>query len=201
MKLNRLKRLSPRRLGLKSRLLLAVIVIVGISLLIFLRNINSPAYGTISVPQTINPVLTDTTDYTTLSNEYFSALYPSQLTPDLPDQKPADALVYSYFSKKNETQNLSDSLEIYVTTLPIGGVTIDSNYRNYQSQPKLYQLSQKYIRGEVVDVATRDDGTHERAGLWVHGKYLLIVKFKGQSKDEVESKFTTILKSIQWLKS
>ena len=201
MKRNLRRRSLIPKFGRKSRWLIAVTIIAGFSLHYFVHKINSPAYGTISMSHSNSPAITDSTNYSTLNNDYFSVLYPSELTPDFPQQKSSAYLVYNFVSKKDAAQNLTDSLEIYVKTLPNGGVAVDSDYRFYQSQPGLYKLSQKFIRGELIDVATRDSGSNERAGLWAHGNYLMILKLKSTTKDGIDTKFTTILKSTQWLKS
>jgi hypothetical protein len=204
-----MKLLPPRKINkllrkkrLRKFLIVALIVLLMGWLVVYtVHKLNSPANGTISVSHTNSAAITDSTDYSTLNNDYFSVLYPSELTPDFAQQKSSAYLVYNFMSKRDAAQNLTDSLEIYVKTLPYGGVAADSDYRSYQSQPGLYKLSQKFIRGELVDVATRDAGSNERVGLWVHGNYLMILKLKSTTKDGIDTKFTTILKSIQWLKS
>lgn len=201
MKFYRSRRFSTHRIGIKGRLLILVVVSLGAALFYFIRNINSPAYGTISVPRSDNAVITDSTNYSTLNNDYLSLLYPSDLTPDFPQQKSSLYLVYNFVTKKDPTQNLTDSLEIYVKSLPFGGLVTDADYHYYQSQPKLYKLSQKFTRGEAVVVATRDSGSVERVAMWVHGNYLMIMKLKSITKDGIDTRFTTILKSTQWLKS
>jgi hypothetical protein len=197
-----LRRLSVKSWGWKRRLVVAVVAILVILVVYIMRQANSPAVGTVAIndKQSTAPI-TDSTDYSTLNNEYFSLLYPSDLSPDFADQKPANTLAYNFVAKRDAAQNITASLEAYARPLPNGGVTLDADYHNYQSQPELYKLSQKFIRGEVIDVATRDKGVHERGAMWVHGKYLLIMKLKGADKDTLDTQFTTILKSIQWMKS
>jgi hypothetical protein len=57
------------------------------------------------------------------------------------------------------------------------------------------------VRGEVVDIATKNKDLPERDALWVHGKYLLILKLKGNDKSTLDTQFNTILKSTQVLKT
>lgn len=183
-------------------LIIALLVVIMAGLIIYSwHKMNSPTFGTIAVQKTISPAVTDSSSYSTLNNDYYSMLYPSELTPDFPAQKAANLLAYNYLSKKDDAQKVISSLEVYVKPLPYGGITLDSNYRFYQSQSKLYKLSRKFIRGETVVTATRDDAGYERVGLWVHGDYLMTIKFTSTSKDNLEVKFNTILKSISWLKS
>ena len=188
----------------KKRILLvivAVLVLVGLAMM-FIHSLNSPVNGTVSVSRTKNmksAELTDTTNYTSLGNDYYNLKYPSDFNPDYPEQKPTNSLSYNFLDKKDAEQKITDSLEIVVKALPVGGVAVDTDYKNFTSQPKKYKLSQQYIRGELVDVVKGDKSSKERAALWVHGNYLMTVKYK--SGNGLDATFTTILKNVQWLKS
>jgi len=193
-----------KRLNIKKIL---VILAVAIFLLILfkyaLHVMSSPAVGTVTLAKTTekSQVLKDDTNYSSLSNDYYSLLYPSGLTADFPDVKPAGAIAYNFLSIRDNKHDVRNSLEVYIKNLPNGGITLDSDYKNYQSQQKLYKLSSKYMGGELVDVASRNSGTIERGGMWVHGNYVMIIKLKGTDKSDTDTQFTTILKSVQWLKS
>jgi hypothetical protein len=201
MRIN-LKRLSPKRMGWKGRAIsLAVVILLGF-IVYLIHHANSPATGTVAVNTKANEsAITDSTDYSTINNEFFSLLYPSDLNPDFPAQQPTGTLAYNFLAKRDAKQNVTDSLEVYVRPLPAGGVTLDSDYHTYLSQPEIYKLSQKFVRGEVVDIATKNKDLPERDALWVHGKYLLILKLKGNDKSTLDTQFNTILKSTQVLKT
>jgi hypothetical protein len=197
-----LKRLSPKRMGWKGRVSsLGVVILLGF-VLYLIHHANTPASGTVAVnTKAGESAITDSTDYSTINNEFFSLLYPSDLNPDFPAQQPTGTLAYNFFAKRDAKQNITDSLEVYARLLPAGGVTLDSDYHAYLSQPEIYKLSQKFVRGEVVDVATKNKELLERNALWVHGRYLLILKLKGSDKSTLDTQFNTILKSTQVLKT
>ena len=160
---------------------------------------NSPAVGTVAIKKNDNPNVSDsTTKFATLANGYFSLLYPTYLNPDLVSQETKDTFTYDYFSRRDDSHKVKESLEVYLKKLPDGGLTLDQDYKNYVSQPKQYKLVNKYYGGELVSLAIRNSGAVERNAMWVHGDYLLIVKMTGADKDDTEADVETILKSVQW---
>jgi len=182
-------------------ILLSILVLLGL-FKGMLHFINSPVEGTVAVQRSTNPVVnTGNNDFVSLGNKYFTLLYPNFLTFDLPEHKTTSNLSYDYLTSRDSANNVLTSLEIYVKPLPHGGVTLDEDYKKYQSEPKLYKFSRKYHTGELVDVATRNSGSIERNALWVHGDYLLVVKLKSSEKDDMDTNLATILNSVQWQKN
>ena len=193
--------MKKRSLGKKVLVLLAVSLVLAGLIKYALHYMSSPAIGTVSNEQRDSkvPALKDDTGYTSLSNDAYTLLYPSELVTDLPDEKPGEVSFYNFLAIRNASHDAVKSLEVYIRPLSQKGITGDKDYQSFVSQPKLYKLSTANYGGELVNMAKRDSDGHERSALWVHAGQVLILKLKGDSKDDMDKQLDTVLKSVQWL--
>lgn len=185
----------PKQWSRKTWATLVVLVLIAVLTIYVVHGMHTPAVGTIVKNDQSAPAITDTTDYSSLDTEHFSLLYPSDYSGDFGSPK-SGQIDYRYFDIK-DGEKVKSSLEIYLVMLPYGGITLSSEYKSYNSDPKTYQPSNKFYHSEAVDIFAKDKDGKERNALWEHGKYILVVKLHTDDPD-IDTMFKSILTSVQW---
>jgi hypothetical protein len=187
----------------KKRLIFMVIIVAVIiaaaGLVYLLPKLNQPVEGSIVTPLTQNSKTSGASSTKILTTKYYTAQYPVRYT-DL--TKPTDSasldaefLTAHVRGKSGTTSRISFT----VTDLPAGGVTEDSSYHLFKSQPAVYTLDQATVQGEPVYVGTRTNPDYERTYLWPHGKYLLTVALStSASTADTNAELQAIMDHLQW---
>ena len=191
-------RLKPKQWSRRTWIAVVILVLIVGVVLYVVHGMHTPAVGTIQKSNTSSaPVITDTTNYTSLDTERYSLLYPSDYSGDFGVPQPG-ALDYKYFSIRDSQNAIKSTLEVYLKPLPYGGITLDGDYKTYAADLAHYKASNKFYHSEAVDLFYKDKGGKERNALWEHGQYLLIIKLHSDGSQNVDLQIKSMLSSVQW---
>lgn len=181
----------------KKRVLLAVSAMALLGIGYFIYFINSPSDADIKVANVESPVESSAASYLPLETPYFKLLYPGDYSLSAA-QTAAPQIVSFKGAAADTTPDKPQDLEISLKTAPYGGIVLDGDYRTYLAQPKQYQLSRRFFGAEIVDVAARISGNEVNA-LWLHGKYILVIKLRAQLEPkDLDQRLQDMLSSVQW---
>jgi hypothetical protein len=159
---------------------------------------SKPVEGTITKPIPEKST-TSTASSKTLTTQYYSTEYSARYTTLTKPDNSASLDAQILTAREKGKSGTSSSLALTVVNLPAGGVTEDSSYHLFKSQPNVYKLEEETINGEPVHVGIRTDQGYEKTYLWPHGKYLLtVVLTTFAPSPDTDSELLAMLQHVKW---
>lgn len=176
-------------------------VILGAALLIFMiwHSINGPNYGQVAIIGPDTTTASKLPEYTTLTTNYYSLNYSQRYHQVPTDIAPAGLLDQKVLAFQLGGQTGQSEIEVDIKAAPYGGITLDNTYDFYAKHPMQYKMSNKFYRGEAVDIARSIKGQPETTAMWLHNGFIMVAKITtADAKQNINTELMDLLSSVQW---
>lgn len=146
---------SLSKKGRRRLIVLLLILLLSGTIFWVWSQFKKPAIGTVTITNQ-KQAITDSTNYTSYADKYWSLLYPSHYSEQLIKFPAGNYLAYKLYTNDDQSVGSTGQLEIIIKPAPnVKNLSLDSEYAGYSSQEKQYKFSRVFFHSEIVPIATK----------------------------------------------